>query len=64
LKIVGEAEEEYKAKIDIDFTLFNKDYLPSDIFKDFTYTEFNIKDAIVFVDPLDGTIDFLNGSLS
>jgi len=63
LKIIGEEEEVFSSKIDIDFQALKTDFLPQDIFTGLSPIDFNIKDAIVWVDPLDGTVDFLKGEL-
>jgi 3'(2'), 5'-bisphosphate nucleotidase len=64
LKIIGEEEEDFKGKIDFDYASLKTNFISDDIFQGLKPTEFNIKDAIVFVDPLDGTVDFLKGELS
>jgi 3'(2'), 5'-bisphosphate nucleotidase len=41
---------------------FSKHLHPDEIEKD-NFKEFNTKDAVVWIDPLDGTKDFVNGNL-
>jgi len=64
LKIIGEEDEDFKSKLDFDYAALKTNFILDDTFAGLKPTEFNIKDAIVWVDPLDGTVDFLKGELS
>jgi len=63
LKIIGEEEEIFEGNLDIDIPSLSKDFIRPEIFAKISPESFNINEAIVWVDPIDGTANFINGEL-
>jgi len=58
--LLGE-EEEVSDSLVFDFNSLRKDLVPKELFAGCTSTEVDLSKAIVWVDPLDGTIEFIKG---
>jgi len=63
LLIIGEEEEVFEGKFDFNLEEFRKDLVSNDLFKELESTKVNINDIIVWIDPLDGTSEFIQGCL-
>ncbi|KRW99652.1 hypothetical protein PPERSA_03453 [Pseudocohnilembus persalinus] len=64
LTLIGEEDEEYKGEIEFDINSLNKQMILPSIFKDLQQNqEFDINKAIVWIDPLDGTLSYVNNEL-
>jgi len=62
IKIIGE-EEEVSEDLQFDFNSLKTDSVSKELFAGCTSTEVDLNKAIVWVDPLDGTIEFIKGAL-
>lgn len=62
IKIIGEEEEESQT-LQFDFNTLRTDLIPKDFDPELVSTEIDLSKAIVWIDPLDGTQDFVKGSL-
>jgi len=63
LNIIAEEEETYKGDFSFDFDSLETDLVPESLFKGLKSLEVNIEDAIVWIDPIDGTSEFIQGYL-
>lgn len=63
IKIIGEEEEVFEKDLGFDFKELRRDLVSKDLFKDIKSTQIDLNNAIVWVDPLDGTVEFIRGAL-
>ena len=68
LSIVGEEDVEYQGDLNFDFSSINKELIPGEIFiqnesKEIINNEFDLDESMVWIDPLDGTLNYVNNEL-
>ncbi|EGR29628.1 hypothetical protein IMG5_151750 [Ichthyophthirius multifiliis] len=64
IKIVAEEQIDYTGDLNYDFQKLNKKLIPEQYFlKNNLNNQLNISDAVVYIDPLDGTLSYVNGEL-
>ena len=62
IKIIAEEDEVFPGIIDVDYTKQTRKLFPDEIFpKDL---QVNLEDLTAFIDPLDGTLSYVNGDLN
>lgn len=57
----GEEEEDYQKELGIDYKNFKRDLVNKNIFPTTVNREIDLERCIVWVDPIDGTRDFVSG---
>jgi len=55
-------EEEVNEDFAFDFNSLKRDGIPKDLLAGATSTEIDLSKAIVWIDPLDGTVEFIRGN--
>jgi len=62
IKIVGEEDVEFKGNLNYDFSKINKALIPDALYQKGN-NEFDLEESIVWIDPLDGTLSYVNHEL-
>ncbi len=64
MKIIGEETIEYEGHVNFDYSQLKTDQLSSQIFDGFTKTHIDLNKAIVWIDPIDATSQFVIGKMN
>jgi len=64
LKIIGEEDQDYTGPIEFDYSTLRTDQVPAHIFEGQTQTTIDLKDAILWIDPIDGTSQFVKRKMN
>lgn len=62
IHIVGEEDVEFKGELNYDFSKINRSLLPTDLYSKVN-NEFSLEDSVVWIDPLDGTLSYVDNEL-
>ena len=62
IHIIGEEDVEYKGELKYDFSRINTNLIPSSLYQSMN-NEFDLNDSIIWIDPLDGTLSYVDNEL-
>lgn len=62
INIVGEEEVDFKGALNYDFSKINRSLIPEAMYQKVN-NEFDLEDSIVWIDPLDGTLSYVDNEL-
>ena len=57
----GEESVEYDGDLGVDYKSFKVDFLNPELFQGVENKKISLEECVVWIDPLDGTKDFVNG---
>ena len=64
MKIIGEETQDYEGPIDYNYSELNPNQMPPHLFEGLKETQIDLNNAILWIDPIDATSQFVKGKMN